>query len=54
MMLGNDDEPDLADVLRDSTFVRYAEDGIYELPGGWQLLSVRPLDPDARGTPRGS
>lgn len=40
MMLGNDDFDDLADVLRGSDVVTYAEDGIFELPGGYELLSV--------------
>jgi Icc-related predicted phosphoesterase len=40
MMLGNDDFDDLADVLRGSNVVTYAEDDIFELPGGYELLSV--------------
>ena len=40
MMLGNDDFDDLADVLRGSDVVTYAEDDIFELPGGYELLSV--------------
>ena len=52
MMLGNDDEPDLADVLRESPFVCYAEDGINELPGGWHLLSFGPSTPTPWKTPR--
>jgi uncharacterized protein len=52
MMLGNDDEPDLADVLRESPFVSYAEDGINELPGGWHLLSFGPSTPTPWKTPR--
>lgn len=39
-MLGNDDFDELADVLRGSEVVRYAEDGIFELPGGYELLSI--------------
>ncbi len=39
-MLGNDDFDDLADVLRGSEIVHYAEDGIFELPGGYELLSI--------------
>jgi Icc-related predicted phosphoesterase len=40
MMLGNDDFDDLADVLRGSKIITYAEDGIFELPGGYELLSI--------------
>lgn len=39
-MLGNDDFDELGDVLRGSDVVRYAEDGIFELPGGYELLSI--------------
>jgi Icc-related predicted phosphoesterase len=52
MMLGNDDEPDLAEVLRASSFVDYAEDHICELPGGWQMLSFGPSTPTPWHTPR--
>lgn len=40
MMLGNDDFDDLAEVLRGSEIVHYAEDGIFELPGGHEMLSI--------------
>jgi Icc-related predicted phosphoesterase len=52
MILGNDDDPGLADVLRESSYVRYAEDGICELPGGWQMLSFGPSTPTPWRTPR--
>jgi len=52
MMLGNDDDPALAEVLRASSFVQYAEDGICELPGGWQILSFGPSTPTPWSTPR--
>jgi uncharacterized protein len=52
MILGNDDDPSLADVLRESGYVRYAEDGICELPGGWQMLSFGPSTPTPWQTPR--
>jgi Icc-related predicted phosphoesterase len=52
MMLGNDDEPELADVLRASDFVHYAEDGVLPLPGGWELLSYGPSTPTPWDTPR--
>jgi Icc-related predicted phosphoesterase len=52
MILGNDDDPALADVLRASSYVRYAEDGICELPGGWQMLSFGPSTPTPWHTPR--
>jgi uncharacterized protein len=52
MMLGNDDDPQLADVLRAASYVRYSEDGICELPGGWQMLSFGPSTPTPWHTPR--
>lgn len=39
MMLGNDDFEDLAGCLRGSDVVTNAEDGIFELPGGFELAS---------------
>jgi uncharacterized protein len=39
-MLGNDDFDDLAEVLRGSDIVHYAEDGIFKLPGGYEMLSI--------------
>jgi Icc-related predicted phosphoesterase len=52
MMLGNDDRPALAEVLRAATHVHYAEDGICELPGGWQMISFGPSTPTPWHTPR--
>jgi uncharacterized protein len=52
MMLGNDDDPELAEVLREATYVQYAEDGICELPAGWQMLSFGPSTPTPWHTPR--
>lgn len=52
MILGNDDDPALAEVLRAADYVRYAEDGICELPGGWQMLSFGPSTPTPWHTPR--
>ncbi|HUY08858.1 MAG TPA: metallophosphoesterase [Candidatus Dormibacteraeota bacterium] len=40
MMLGNDDDPALADVLREADAVTYAEDAVVSLPGGYELVSV--------------
>lgn len=51
-MLGNDDAPELADVLRGSAIAVYAEDGIVELPGGFQMLSVGYSTPTPWHTPR--
>lgn len=51
-MLGNDDAPELADVLRSSTIATYAEDGVVELPGGFQMLSVGHSTPTPWKTPR--
>ena len=52
MMLGNDDPSDLADVLRDSSTVVYAEDDIHELPGEFELLSYGYSPPTPWNTPR--
>jgi Icc-related predicted phosphoesterase len=52
MILGNDDDPELADVLREASYVEFAEDGICELPGGWQMLSFGPSTPTPWQTPR--
>jgi uncharacterized protein len=38
-MLGNDDPPFLADVLRSSDVLQYAEDGIVRLPDGREVVS---------------
>jgi len=52
VMLGNDDHEDLADVLRDSDVVVYAEDGIAELPGGFELASFGYSTPTPWDSPR--
>lgn len=52
MMLGNDDFPELVDVLRASSYVTHAEDGVYELPGGFELLSLGYSTPTPWHTPR--
>ncbi len=52
MMLGNDDYDDLADALRGSDTIIYAEDGIYELPGGFELASLGFSTPTPWNTPR--
>lgn len=52
MMLGNDDHEELAEILRASDVVSYAEDRVFELPGGWELLSVGPSTPTPWKTPR--
>jgi Icc-related predicted phosphoesterase len=52
MMLGNDDFEDLADTLRGSTTVTNAEDGVFELPGGYELASVGYSTPTPWETPR--
>ena len=44
--------PLLAEVLRAAEYVRYAEDGICQLPGGWQMLSFGPSTPTPWHTPR--
>jgi Icc-related predicted phosphoesterase len=52
MMLGNDDFDELEDSLRGSSVVSYAEDGIYELPGGFELASLGYSTPTPWATPR--
>lgn len=52
MMLGNDDFDDLAQVLRGSDVVTYAEDGVHELPGGFELASIGYSTPTPWNTPR--
>ncbi len=52
MMLGNDDFDDLADALRGSSVVTYAEDDVYELPGGHELASLGYSTPTPWHTPR--
>jgi Icc-related predicted phosphoesterase len=51
-MLGNDDEPELADLLRDCGVATYAEDGLVELPGGFEMLAVGYSTPTPWRTPR--
>ena len=52
MMLGNDDFDDLAQMLRGSDVVTYAEDGVHELPGGFELASIGYSTPTPWNTPR--
>jgi uncharacterized protein len=51
-MLGNDDFPDLADVLRGQQGITYAESGIAEMPGGLSLMSYGWSTPTPWHTPR--
>lgn len=52
MMLGNDDVEELAEILRTSRTLTYAEDGIVELPGGHEMVSVGYSTPTPWNTPR--
>jgi Icc-related predicted phosphoesterase len=52
MMLGNDDFEELADTLRGSDVVTYAEDEVLELPGGFELASSGYSTPTPWHTPR--
>ena len=52
MMLGNDDFDDLAEVLRGSEVVTYAEDEIVELPGGFEMASFGYSTPTPWDSPR--
>lgn len=51
-MLGNDDEPELAEVIRAAPALEYAEDGIFRLPEGVELLSFGYSTPTPWNTPR--
>jgi Icc-related predicted phosphoesterase len=51
-MLGNDDDEELADLLRASSVATYAEDGIVELPGGFEMLSFGYSTPTPWNTAR--
>jgi Icc-related predicted phosphoesterase len=52
MMLGNDDYDDLGKLLRGSSVVINAEDGIVELPGGFEMASFGFSTPTPWNTPR--
>ncbi len=52
MMLGNDDFPELADVIRSSESIELAEDAVFTLPGGYELLSNGYSTPTPWDTPR--
>jgi Icc-related predicted phosphoesterase len=52
VMLGNDDDEGLADILRSSKTLRYAEDGIVELPGRHEMVSLGYSTPTPWNTPR--
>lgn len=51
-ILGNDDFPELAETIRDSRAVEYAEDRVYELPSGLELVSFGYSTPTPWATPR--
>jgi Icc-related predicted phosphoesterase len=52
MMLGNDDDEELSEILRGSDTVVYAEDGIAELPGGYEMASFGYSTPTPWDSPR--
>jgi Icc-related predicted phosphoesterase len=52
MMLGNDDDEELAEILRSSKRITYAEDGIVQLPGGHEMVSLGYSTPTPWNTPR--
>ena len=52
VILGNDDTPELAELIRQSDVLTYAEDGLCELPGGYELLSFGYSTPTPWHTPR--
>jgi Icc-related predicted phosphoesterase len=51
-MLGNDDEPDVAGAMRQSSVICFAEDGVVELPGGFEMVSIGFSTPTPWHTPR--
>jgi Icc-related predicted phosphoesterase len=51
-MLGNDDLPELAEILRSSKRVEYSEDGVLELPGHHEMISCGYSNPTPFRTPR--
>jgi Icc-related predicted phosphoesterase len=51
-MLGNDDEPDVADVMRGSSVICFSEDGLVDLPGGFEMVSIGFSTPTPWHTPR--
>ncbi len=52
VMLGNDDDEELAAILRSSSKLRYAEGGIVKLPGDHEMVSVGYSTPTPWNTPR--
>lgn len=51
-MLGNDDEEDMLDGLGDDGALRYAENRVVELPGGYEMISFGYSTPTPWDTPR--
>lgn len=51
-MLGNDDYPELAEVLRQASAIRYGESQIWELPDGTEVLSCGYSNPTPWHSPR--
>lgn len=52
VMLGNDDYPDLSEVLRSGERLINAEDQIIELPGGFEMISLGYSNPTPWDSPR--
>jgi uncharacterized protein len=52
VMLGNDDPPVIADVMRGSPVAVFAEDEVVELPGGHEMISFGYSTPTPWDTPR--
>lgn len=52
VMLGNDDPPVVADVVRSASVAVFAEDGVVELPGGHEMISFGYSTPTPWNTPR--
>jgi len=52
VMLGNDDDEELAEILRSSSALRYAEDGVVQLPGDHEMVSLGYSTPTPWNTPR--
>ena len=52
VMLGNDDEPELAEILRGSNRLSYGEDAPREFGDGWTLVTLGLSNPTPWQTPR--
>jgi Icc-related predicted phosphoesterase len=52
IMLGNDDPPELAEILREGTRLKYVGEDVSEVPGGFELVSCGYSTPTPWQSPR--